>query len=112
MINFPDKSCRENQSTHFMFNNFVSKNCAIYETIWNNMVESDRPCMTVQPMCIAWWMSKAAGTHSECEILNCFSLLKLVTCVRLNTYIASLVISKSTFTLIKGGRTSPSRGKL
>ena len=110
MVNFPDKSCRENQSTHFMFNNFVSKNCTIYETIWNNMVESDKPSVTIQPVCIACWVSKATGTHSECELLNRFSMAKLVTCI--DTYIANLVISKSAFTLIKAGRTSPYRGNL
>jgi len=57
------------------------------------MVESDRPYMTVQPICIACWISKATGTHSELEILNCFSLVKLVTFTCLNTYNACLVFS-------------------
>ena len=34
MKNVSDKSCRENQNTHFMFNNFVSKNRAFYEIAW------------------------------------------------------------------------------
>ena len=29
-----DKSCKENQNTHFMFNNFFSKNHVICEIMW------------------------------------------------------------------------------
>jgi hypothetical protein len=37
-----DKSCRENKNTHFVLNNFFGNN-AIYEIMWNNNVEPDRP---------------------------------------------------------------------
>jgi hypothetical protein len=47
MRNVSDKSCRENQNTHFMFSNFFSKNPAVYEITWKNMVETDRPQMTI-----------------------------------------------------------------
>jgi hypothetical protein len=41
-----DRICRENQNTHFMFNDFFfNENRAIYETTWKNMVEVDRPRM-------------------------------------------------------------------
>ena len=40
--------CRENQNTHFTFKNFVSTKCAIYQIMWKNMVEVDRPQMTIQ----------------------------------------------------------------
>jgi hypothetical protein len=33
MRNTSDKSCRENQNTHFMFNNFFRK-CDVYEIMW------------------------------------------------------------------------------
>jgi hypothetical protein len=39
-----NKSCREIQSTHFIFSNFL-KNCAIYEITSTNMVEPERPQM-------------------------------------------------------------------
>jgi len=42
MRNISDKSCRESQNTHFMFNNFFSENRTFYEITWNNMVEPDR----------------------------------------------------------------------
>jgi hypothetical protein len=59
-----DKSSRENQNTHFMFNDFL-KSCRLLET-WKNMVEPDRPQMTIWRMPIAWWIPKATKTHSEC----------------------------------------------
>ena len=36
-----EKSCKENQSTHFMFSNFFIENRAFYEIMWKNMVEPD-----------------------------------------------------------------------
>jgi hypothetical protein len=43
-VNVSDKSCRENQDTQFMFNNFFFfENCAVYEIMWKNVVEPDRP---------------------------------------------------------------------
>jgi len=34
MKNVSDKSCRENQNTHFMFNKFFLDNRAIYGVMW------------------------------------------------------------------------------
>ena len=44
-----DKSCRKNQNTHFMFNNtfFFLENRAVYEIMWKNAVEPDRPQITI-----------------------------------------------------------------
>ena len=47
MRNISGKSCRENQNTHFMFNNFSSENRAFYEIAWKNIVEPDRPLVTI-----------------------------------------------------------------
>jgi hypothetical protein len=42
MRNILDKSCEENQNTHFMTNNiFFSENRAVYEIISKNLVEPD-----------------------------------------------------------------------
>jgi hypothetical protein len=41
-----DKCCRENQNTHFMFNNFF-RNHVVYEIMWKNMAEPDGPQMTI-----------------------------------------------------------------
>jgi hypothetical protein len=43
MRSVSDKSCRENQNTHFMFNNFFPKNRTGYEIMWKNMVDAHRP---------------------------------------------------------------------
>jgi hypothetical protein len=48
MRNISDKRCRENQGTHFTFSNSFSENLAIYEIMWKNMVEPDRPDMTIR----------------------------------------------------------------
>ena len=36
MRNVLDKSCKENQNTHLMFNN-IFKNFAVYEITWKNI---------------------------------------------------------------------------
>jgi hypothetical protein len=46
MINISDKSCRENQNT-ILCSTAFSENRAVYEIMWKNMVESDRPQMTM-----------------------------------------------------------------
>jgi len=38
-----DKTCRENQNTHFVFNNPPPENRAVYKILWENMEDSDRP---------------------------------------------------------------------
>jgi hypothetical protein len=40
-------SCRENQNTHFSLNNIFFENRALYEKMWKNTVEPDRPQMTI-----------------------------------------------------------------
>ena len=37
-----DKTCRENQNTHFMFNNFFTENRAFFEKMWKNVVQLNR----------------------------------------------------------------------
>jgi len=72
MRNFADKSYREYQNMYFMFSNFFFENCAVYETMWKNVVEADGPQMTVCHMCIACWIPKATNTHSEDVMLIVF----------------------------------------
>jgi hypothetical protein len=42
-----DKSCRLNQNTHFMFNNFLPKIHGVYEIMWKNMAQPDTPQMII-----------------------------------------------------------------
>ena len=37
----------EKIKTHFVFDNVFLENRAVYEILWKNMVEPDRPHMTV-----------------------------------------------------------------
>ena len=52
-----------------MFNNFFFENLAVYEIMWENVVEPDRPQVTVWRMRIACWIPKATNIHSENVIL-------------------------------------------
>jgi len=54
MKNLSDKNCVENQNTHFEFNKFSFQNRAVYEIMWKNIVEQDRPQMTISRMRIAY----------------------------------------------------------
>ena len=45
MRNVLEKSCTENQNTHFMFNNFFFENRAIYD-IMSKKMEPQEPKMT------------------------------------------------------------------
>jgi len=68
MRNVSNRSCRENQSAHFIFSNFFSENRAFDEIMWKNILQPDRPQMTIWRMRIACWLPKTTSTHSECVI--------------------------------------------
>ena len=75
------QSCRLNQNTYFMFNNFsFSENGVVYEIRRREggTVEPERPQMTIWHMRIACWIPKATNTHSEYIILILFSAAKVV----------------------------------
>ena len=40
---FPIKVVKKVRNTLFMFTNIFLENCALYEVMWENMVESYRP---------------------------------------------------------------------
>ena len=63
--NASNKSCAENQNTHFTFSNFFSKNRAIYEIMWKNLVQPVRPQMAIWRMRIACLIPNAADTHTQ-----------------------------------------------
>jgi hypothetical protein len=47
MRNVFDKICRENENTHFMFNNFFPIIVLLVRYICKNMVQPDRPQITI-----------------------------------------------------------------
>jgi hypothetical protein len=71
---FQTKNGKECQNTNFIFSNFLKKNLAIYELMWKNIVEPDRPQITIWHICIAYWVPKATNTHSEYVILIAFPM--------------------------------------
>ena len=76
MRNVSDESGRENQTTHFTFNNFFFENSAVYEITWKNIVEPDRPQMTTWRKRIECWITKATNTPLEYVIFIAFPLQK------------------------------------
>jgi len=61
-----------------MFSNFFPENRAVYETLWINIVEPDRPQVAVWLMSIACWIPKATNTHLQYVILTAFPLQQLL----------------------------------
>jgi hypothetical protein len=68
-----DKSCKENQNTHFTFNKFFFfENCAVYDITWKNIAQPGMPQMTIQRMRITCQIPKATNTHSRYVIRIAF----------------------------------------
>ena len=72
MITFSHKSCTGNQNTHFVFSKFFSENRAVYEIMWENIVERGMTQMTIWRTRIPCWITKATNTHSQYVILIAF----------------------------------------
>ena len=67
-----DKSCRETQNTHFVFNNPPPENRAVYGIMWEKILEQGRPQMEIWGMHLACRVAKATNSHSENVILIVF----------------------------------------
>ena len=95
MRNVSDKSCRENQNTHFiMFNNLLFENRAVYEILLKNTAEPGMPQMTIWRMRIACWINKATNTRPQYVMLIAFPLQQWLherASMLRYTYIARLV---------------------
>jgi hypothetical protein len=75
MTDISDENCKQNENTCFMLNDFFFfQNRGVYEIMWENIMKSDRPQMTIWCMRIACWLTKATYTHSEYVILIAFPL--------------------------------------
>ena len=67
----------EKIETHFLRLNLPPpppENLAVYEIMWINIVESDRPHMTIWHMRIEYWISKDTNRNPERAILIAFPL--------------------------------------
>ena len=57
------QSFRGNQNTHFLLNNFFfPENSVVYEIMWKNILEPDRPQMATWHMFFACWILEATNT--------------------------------------------------
>jgi len=48
---------------------FFYENRAVYQIMWEHIVELDKPQTKTRHMRIAWWITKATYVHTECAIL-------------------------------------------
>ena len=62
------KVVRENQNTHFMFNNFFSENRSVYEIMSKIVLEVEEPQMTIWKR-VACWISKATRVQAHARAL-------------------------------------------
>ena len=72
MRNISDKSGRENQNMHFKFINIFPHIVPLKEIMWKNIVEPDRPQMTIRCLRFACWITKTTDPHSEYVIVIAF----------------------------------------
>jgi hypothetical protein len=75
MRNVSDKIYGKTQNTRFVFNNlFFSQNRAVYEIMWEDVVERGRPQIAIWRMRFVSWMRTATNTHSQYVIPMAFLL--------------------------------------
>ena len=76
MREFSDKTCGEIPNTNSMLSNFFFfyENRAVYEVMWENMVDWGRSQMTTWHIHIACHIPNATNAHSECVMLITFPL--------------------------------------
>jgi hypothetical protein len=72
---------------------FFFENLVFYKIVWRNIVDPDRPQMTIWRMRTASWIPTATNTHSEYLRLTAFPLQQLHEYASMlrYTYIACLV---------------------
>ena len=81
--NVSDKICRENQNTHFMFNNFFFRQSC---RLWDNVEKCGRTVQatddnTIRSIRFLCWISKATHTHTHTHthtlrICNTYSFVR------------------------------------
>jgi hypothetical protein len=75
MNNISDKSCRENQNTRFIFNNFFPKIVPLRDNVEKyGVARQATDDNIIRRMRVACWITKATDTHSEYAILIAFPL--------------------------------------
>jgi hypothetical protein len=72
MRNVPGESCREIKTHITCSITFFFENLAVYEIMWENIVERGRPQMTIWRMGIAWCIPQTTNPHSEYVTFTAF----------------------------------------
>jgi len=73
MRNVSDKSCRE-KSKHILCSITFFENLAVNEIMWENIIQSSRPQMTIWHKLIEFWIPTATNKHSEYVMLISYPL--------------------------------------
>ena len=68
----------EKTKTHFMFSIFFFQNLTVYEIMWRNIAQRNRPQTTIWRTSIACLIPKATNSLSEYVILADFPLQQLL----------------------------------
>ena len=64
--NVLDRHCRENENTHFMFNNFFSENCTVYDNVKRRSADQGTTNdVTTWRIRVASWITKAIRTYAQ-----------------------------------------------
>jgi hypothetical protein len=74
----------EKIKTHILCSVTFLEICVVYETMWKNIVQLERPQMTIWRMHISRWVTKATNMHSEYVIVIVFSISTMVAQKRLS----------------------------
>jgi hypothetical protein len=85
MRNISDKTCWQNQNTHFTFNNVFRKSCRLWDNVEKyGTARQATDDNIIRRMRFACWVTNATDTHSEYVILIAFTRQKIVKATRLN----------------------------
>jgi len=71
--NFSDEFV-EKTRRHILCSKTFFFNCVVYDIVWTNIVQSDRPQMTIWRMYAAYWIPKASNAQSEYVKITAFPL--------------------------------------
>jgi hypothetical protein len=82
MRNFSGRSCRENQNTFLCSVALFFENRTVYEIMWKNVVEADRPQIAIRHERSVCWIRKATNTRSEYIIRTAFFTASVVSRTR------------------------------
>ena len=63
--NVSHKCYTDNQNSHFMSIKLFFLNPAVYEIMWKNTVQTDRPQITIWRLCITCCITKYANKHTH-----------------------------------------------